>query len=254
MGLRGQKRLEDEKLFIRSQGKITVAEMSERWGITEETARRDLDKLQLEGVVTRIHGGAIWNAEKTEESVQFLVRRRKNLEAKKKIAYNARDLIRRCGTLMADSSTTVIEALRLVSDESNLLVVTNSTIIYELIAELKYQVISTGGIFNRNPMSFQGELTKQTINRYNARLALMSCKGLDMQKGILDSYESEADIKKTMLNRAEEVAILADHTKFDRTAFLQLTDFDHIDYLITDIKPSDEWVRFLADHNVQLIY
>jgi DeoR/GlpR family transcriptional regulator of sugar metabolism len=103
-------------------------------------------------------------------------------------------------------------------------------------------------------MSFQGEMAKNVFRSYNARLAVISCKGLRLDGGIYDSYESEAEIKRVMLENAEKVALLVDHTKFDNKAFLKLTDINHIDYLITDKKPSAEWMDFCADHQVQVIF
>lgn len=72
----------------------------------------------------------------------------------------------------------------------------------------------------------------------------MSCKGLDINSGALDSNEAEAEIKKTMIRQATEVALLVDHSKFDRKAFVQLADFSHINYIITDKSPGAEWIAF----------
>ena len=80
------------------------------------------------------------------------------------------------------------------------------------------------------------------------------CKGLDMQSGALDSNEAEAEIKKTMIRQATEVALLVDHSKFDRKAFVQLVDFSHINYLITNKAPGAEWIAFCKENNIQLVY
>ena len=82
----------------------------------------------------------------------------------------------------------------------------------------------------------------------------MSCKGLDIDSGALDSNEAEAEIKKVMISQATEVALLVDHSKFDRKAFVQLVDFSHINYIITDKKPGDQWINFCQKNNIQLIY
>ena len=222
--------------------------------MTEETIRRDLDKLESEGLVTRIHGGVIWNINRSTENIHFYERQRKNIQEKRAIADKAVDLLRRSSPLFADSSTTVVEAMKVLKDEPNLVVLTNSSELFSEVKTWKFGIICTGGVFNEKSMSFQGEIAKNVFRNYNARLAVISCKGLRLDGGIYDSYESEAEIKRVMLEHAEKVALLVDHTKFDNKAFLKLTDISHIDYLITDRRPSAEWMEFCADHQVQVIF
>ena len=83
------------------------------------------------------------------------------------------------------------------------------------------------------------------MKKYNVDLVLLGCKGLDMERGITDSSEGEADLKSEMASRAECVVLLADHSKFNHTAFVNFLDWDRIDYLITDEKPSQEWLVVL---------
>ena len=85
-------------------------------------------------------------------------------------------------------------------------------------------------------------------------LALISCKGLSIEKGVLDSNESEAEIKKAMLAQAEEVALLADYSKFGQSAFVNLIDLKRVNYLVTDRKPDDEWVDYCNEYGIELIY
>ena len=175
-------------------------------------------------------------------------------DAKRRIAVKASELIRSSGTVMADSSTTVVEAMKLQMDEESLIVVTNSIDLCMELTDAKMHIISTGGNFNKHSMSFQGAITKKTLMQYNVRLAVISCKGLDASKGVLDSYESEAEIKKLMIMQSEKTALLVDHNKFDRKAFLKVADLSEIDYIVTDEKPSDEWISLCEEKGIQLIY
>ena len=251
--LSGRDRIEQIKAYIEGDGKVSISELSSNWNVTEETVRRDLDKLEETGFVTRIHGGAIWNGQQGRENVHFYERQRKNLDAKRRIANNAAELLSQNSPLFTDSSTTVVEALKAIKDEAKLTVVTNSSELFSEVKSGSFSIICTGGIFNEKSMSFQGETAKNVFRGYNAKLAVISCKGLKPD-GIYDSYESEAEIKRVMLENAEKVALLADHTKFDNTAFLKLTDLDHIDYLVTDEQPSPEWIKCCEEHGIQLIY
>ncbi|KAI4440516.1 DeoR/GlpR transcriptional regulator [Schaedlerella arabinosiphila] len=239
---------------IQNMKKVSVAELSRQCAVTEETIRRDLDKLELEGVVTRIHGGAIWNADVQKENVHFYKRLTKHLKEKQNIARKTAALLEGRNTIIADSSTTVVEALKLIPDNRDVTIVTNSTEVFREFQQSSFNIISTGGEFNKKSLSLQGQLAKTNIAKYNVSIALISCKSLNIEKGVLDSNESEAEIKKLMLEQAEEVALLADYSKFDQTAFVCLTDLKSVNYIITDRRPGDTWIRYCEENGIQLIY
>lgn len=239
---------------VQNMKKITVAELSRQCAVTEETIRRDLDKLEAEGVVTRIHGGAIWNSDAQKEGIHFYKRLTKQLKEKQNIARKTVELVEGKHTIIADSSTTVGEALKLIPDSADVTIVTNSTEVFREFQQSSFNIISTGGEFNKKSLSLQGQLAKTNIMKYNVNLALISCKGLNIEKGVLDSNESEAEIKKLMLDQAAEVALLADHTKFDQTAFVCLIDLKSVNYIITDRRPSDMWITYCQENGIQLIY
>lgn len=239
---------------VQSLKKISVAELSRQCNVTEETIRRDLDKLELEGVITRVHGGAIWNEGVRKEGIHFYRRMTKHLKEKQEIAWKTSALLEEKSAIIADSSTTVMEALKLLPDNAELTVVTNSTEVFHEFQHSAFNIISTGGEFNKKSLSLQGQLAKSNIVKYNVELALISCKSLNMEKGVQDSNEDEAEIKKLMLEQAEKVALLVDSSKFDQTAFVSLIDLDSVNYIVTDKKPSDVWIQFCDGHGIELIY
>lgn len=250
----GKERLMNIRQIVQSQKKVSVSELSESCGVTEETIRRDLDKLEADGVVTRVHGGAIWNEGTQKDGVHFYRRLSKHLKEKQVIARKASRLFEGCNTIIADSSTTVVEALKLLPKSPEITVVTNSTEVFNEFQQEPFQIISTGGVFNKKALSLQGQLAKTNIAKYNVSLALISCKGLSIEKGVLDSNESEAEVKKAMLTQAEEVALLVDFSKFGQSAFVKLIDLDKVNYIITDQKPSEEWLDYCDEHDIELIY
>lgn len=75
-----------------------------------------------------------------------------------------------------------------------------------------------------------------------------------MTGGLSDSNEEESELKILMQQQANKVILLADHSKFDRTAFIKLFSFDRVDYIVTDEKPSEEWIKFLNNYHISLIY
>lgn len=253
-GMAGKERQMLIRQTVQTEKKVSVSELSRMCRVTEETIRRDLDKLEAEGIVTRIHGGAIWNEGAQKEGIHFYRRLSRHLREKQMIARNTASLLEGKSTIIADSSTTVAEALKIIPDTQEITIVTNSTEVFREFQQSSFNIISTGGEFNKKALSLQGQLAKSNVEKYNVELALISCKGLSIDKGVLDSNESEAEIKKAMLLQAQEVALLADYSKFDQSAFVQLIDLRRVNYLITDREPAAEWVEFCKENAIQLIY
>lgn len=238
---------------LKADKKVTVSNLSRTYQVTEETIRRDLEKLEAEGFLTRTFGGAVYNQSVQKENVHFYKRAAMNIEEKKKIASASFDFLKDKNTLATDSSTTVMEAVKLLKDK-DLTILSASTEIFRELGDTNIRIISTGGMFNKKTLSLQGQVAKDTVQRYHVNIALISCKGLDLEKGVTDTNESEAEVKKCMIRQAKEVALLVDHTKFGRTAFAHLLDFEDIDYLVTDERPDDEWIQLCREKNIQLIY
>lgn len=252
--MRGKERLAYIDEWIMKAGKVTVAEISKVCAVSEETVRRDLDKLESSGRITRVHGGAVWHEHVAVGDGRYLQRQGRNIPAKRKIASHIELVTAGKRSIMADSSSTVEEALKKLTDRYDLTVVTNSAHIFQVMPETDFTVISTGGIYNKHSLSYQGEIAKHNIQMFNVDIALVSCNALHKDLGVLDSYENEVEIKKAMMGQASETALLIDHTKFDSSVFLRFADLDEIDYIITDTKPSDEWIEICKQRKITLIY
>lgn len=247
-------RIQTIKQMVANDKKVTVSNLSTIFQVTEETIRRDLEKLEGEGFVTRTYGGAVLNAGNMSESVHFYKRAKSFLEEKQKIAFKILPYIKNKTTMAADSSTTVMELLKLLKDRGDLTLLTNSTEAFHELVQSDINVVSTGGAFNKNTLSLQGSITKDVTRKYHVDIMVMSCKGLDIESGALDSNEGEAEIKKTMISQSAEVALLVDHSKFDRKAFVRLVELERINYIVTDKKPENKWITFCEKNGIKLIF
>lgn len=249
-----RERLEIIKEIALREKKVYVSKLSEKFDVTEETIRRDLEKLEQQGLVTRSYGGAILNVEKTNEDIPFYKRAKTNIEIKQLIAEKAAGFIKEGSTIAADCSSTALEVLKLFKNRRDITVITNSV---EVIGELnnsEINIILTGGSLHKKSLSLQGSITQSTLKNYNVDIAFVSCKGIDIDKGILDSNEAEAEIKRTMIKQANKVILLVDHTKYDKTAFVKLFDYENVDYVITDEEPREDWMNLFHSNNIEVIY
>lgn len=247
-------RLQSIKNMLEIKKRVSVSELSTAFGVTEETIRRDFEKLEKEGIITRTFGGAVLNTVNQYEGIHYYKRANINYEEKKKMAEIFKPILDKKRTIFADSSTTVMEVVKLIDDSSQKCVITNSTVILQELSNKDFTLSSTGGLFNKNTLSLQGKIARDTIKKFNVDILLISCKGICINKGIMDSDEMEAEVKRTMAQNAQEVALFVDHTKFDKTALVHMFDWKEINYLITDKKPDESWIEFCDEHKIKILY
>lgn len=233
--------------------KVHVADLAQDFGVSEETIRRDLDKLDKEGIAKKSYGGAVLNVH-TNEDPAYSLRHSLHLEEKRVIADNILGLINDGDSLMTDTSSTAFEALKKITAvKQNLTIITNSLVVLSEFQHSGHKLISTGGILGAETNSFVGPTASYTIQKYNVDVALFSCKALSMTGGLSDSNEAESELKILMQQQASKVVLLVDHSKFDRIAFIKLFSIDKVDYIVTDRQPSEEWRDFFNSHQVSLV-
>ena len=236
-------RLEQIRQIVRLEKKVVVANLSNQFGVTPETIRRDLEKLEEEGLVVRTYGGAVLNQTESSEKIDFVKRSETNVEEKRAIAGIVSEMVPPNASIGCDASSTVMETLKYLSEREDILVLTNSVKVIREMERSRFGILSTGGRVNRQSYSMQGGVARSTIQEYHLDMVL-----------IFDSHELEADVKKSLIERGHKVYLLADHSKFGRVAFMKLTDLEQIDVVVTDRKPSDEWMRLFSRNHVEVYY
>jgi DeoR/GlpR family transcriptional regulator of sugar metabolism len=219
--------------LIQAEGSILVSEMSKRFQVTEETIRRDLDKLESEGKVIRTHGGAIINeARPVEIPLEF--RAIERLEQKRAIAKEAVKLIQAEDCIALDASTTAWQMAKILPDLP-ITVVTNSVkVVMELAHKENIQVVSVGGTLVSRSLSFVGPLTERSIEGYHVQKCFLSCGGLHPRHGLSELTEEQARVKEKMIQNADKAILLIDSSKFGVRSFTRIVGLDAIDILITD--------------------
>lgn len=238
---------------LRAEGKVGVADLARRFEVTRETIRRDLEKLEADGWLERTHGGAVAIVERAED-LPYLTREAVNLGAKQRIAHKAARLIGEGQTLMLDSSSTVCEILAGLADRRDLQLISNSMRVAALGTEAEHRVITVGGELRQRSMAFVGGLAEESLARFQADWALIGCKALHRESGVMESNLDEAQIKRIMIGHARRTALLVDQTKFDRQAMVRIAALASIDVMITDEAPDEAWQALLVERGVELVY
>lgn len=239
--------------LVNERGSIRVSELSELCQVTEETIRRDLDRLEHNGRLRRSHGGAVSIKDGQQAEIPYAEREITHAEEKRRIAQEAIKRIAPNERILLDASTTAWYMAADVPDVK-LTVLTNAIkVATELSGKDKIEVIATGGILAQRSLSFVGPLAERSLDAYYVDKVFLSCKGVHLERGISESNELQARIKEKMIGRAEEVILLADSSKFGVQAFTHVAELDQVDVIITDRKIPRDTVEKLEARGIKVV-
>ena len=239
---------------LQAERRVVGSELSQLYDVSEETIRRDLEKLVNEGVAIKSYGGAVIN-ENANLEVPFNIRKNYNVIGKQKIAEQIAAMVKDGESLMLDASSTAVYIAKALKEKKNLTVITNSIeIIVELMDMPEWKVLSTGGLSREGSFALVGPQTDKMLKSYHVDKAVISCKGFDLESGITDSDELHANNKITMLGAAGKKILAVDKSKFDKTAFTAIGALDDITTVVTDEEPDRRWLQAFEEAGIECVY
>ena len=244
--------------FVADIGQVTVGELAERFGVSIDTVRRDLDQLSADGVLVRTYGGAV--SLSTISRTDRAVDQRLTLQEqeKEKIATLAAALVQDGSTIMINGGTTTLALARELRQHRDLTVATNNLLVPGALPPTAIRDIYFFGGAVRSltlatigPVSFRANGGAELD--ISCDLALIGVGAVSADAGYTTSNLAEAAMMKEMISRAARVAVLADSSKFGRRLFAQVSELNAADYLITDTMPPPDLTDALAASEVEVI-
>ena len=227
--------------LVKENNIILIGEISNTFGVSLETARRDLEALQDMGIVKRIHGGAVYVGEGSGTDVidSYL--------EKKSIGICAAKHVNNGDTLFIDVGSTTLELARNLKSFKELTVITNSLPVINELVNTDVHVIVLGGELRSNEQFIYNNTTEQMISNYFVDKAFFSCGGLRFDDGITDygAVISRANIR----HQSKEMILLADSSKFGHNANIKACSLDIIDRIIVDSNISSSDLSRLRKYN-----
>lgn len=238
---------------LNSQGKVKVTQLSKQFNVTDETIRRDLEKLEAEQKLIRTHGGAISIENHDDDEIPFNDRTILNREGKMSVAKVAKVLIQEKDVIFLDASSTSLYLAKELPN-LNLTVLTNSILIaIELSSKSNIKVVMTGGNLTKCSLSLVGPSAVCSIRYYHINKMFFSCKGFDKDWGISDSNEQQAAVKRAVMEMAEQKILLLDYSKINKRSFVFIEDKNKLDYLIVDNKADQQYLEDLVNNDIKLL-
>jgi len=238
---------------IREEAATTVAELAAGFQVSEMTIRRDLAGLQKEGLLKRVHGGAVSGHGRSYEP-PYVVRSARAVPEKQRIARAAAALIEPGDSVALDIGSTTFELARNLVDRSGLTVITPSLRILNLLLNTPgIRLIVPGGVIRPGEGSMVGDLAQQAFSELFVDKLFLAVGGIDAESGLTEYNWDDARVKRAMIRSAKEVYLVADAGKFGRTAFARIAGLAEIHALITDQAPPEPLRQSLEASGVRIL-
>lgn len=234
---------------------MSVKDLSKIMFTSDATTRRDLSKMERQGLVIKTFGGVVLAHMQPNKETSIYSRSNVNLSEKKYLCSKLTVFLHDNMCVFADSSTTVLQAVSIFAKYKGLIVITNGILLAsELIQNTDNQVILTGGLVQRNTNSMLGSDANRMIERTHVDLAILSTTAYDFDFGFSESAIEQSSIKRLMIERADKTVYLIAADKIGKKSLSSTCLAKDIDAIITNEKPDDSLSRKLAQQGVKVIY
>ncbi len=219
--------------IARRDGKVTVEYLAEHLGVTLQTIRRDLSELADAGKLERVHGGAVLPSGTV--NIAYEERRRLNAENKTAMAKACAAMIPQDCAIFLNIGTSTEAVANELLHHRNLMVVTNNMNVANILTRNPdCEVIVTGGSLRQSDGGLTGDITTHAIRQFKFDIGVIGCSAIDGDGDILDFDLREVGVSQTILHQSRRTMLIADHTKFKRTAPARIGSLAKIDTFFTD--------------------
>ena len=235
--------------LIRARKTVLVTELSEQLQISLSTVRRDLSEMEEQGLIERVHGGAILRKPpQDEDEPPALLRTDQNADAKRRIAQAAAALVCDGETILLTAGSTVDAMIPYLTEKRNLTVITNViNVAYRLSAYPHITVIVLGGWLRHSEFSLLGHLTQDSIKDLYAHKMFHGTFGLDPDYGLTGMYVQEVETDRVLIEHTAQLIVVADKSKFNHSGQVRIVPTERIHTLITETDaPADKLARLHA--------
>jgi DeoR/GlpR family transcriptional regulator of sugar metabolism len=243
--------------LVARAGFISVADAASRLGVSGMTVRRDLEILESRGVLVRTHGGAVATvSERREvydaEEPAFERRRRRNAAAKAAIAKAAARLVGTNETIALDVGTSTLALAEELVARTDLRVFTNNLRAAMALSHGRSPVYILGGQLRGPEFAVIGSVATAQVKDYYFDRLFLGVSGIT-ETGLYDYMLEDTEVKRAFLERARQVVVLCDSSKFDHRALARICGLEQAHILVTDKAPPPHLLRILEDHRIEIV-
>lgn len=238
--------------LLQVSGSLRTMDTAVELGVTDETVRKDFEILEKRGDLVRTHGGAS-RPQRAREELPFTERQAIRREEKQAIARMAAGRIQANETIFLDASSTVLTLTEFIPDIP-LTILTNALGVFDALSDRpNIDLICTGGLFDPKSRSFIGLTAEKSLQRYNIHRMFFSGNGLHLERGASESNARQAAFKERVVENAEDVIFLADHSKLGVKSAFFFAELSSITCLITDKAAAPEFIGQIQKRGIEVL-
>jgi DeoR/GlpR family transcriptional regulator of sugar metabolism len=245
-------RFDAELTVLAEHGRLEVGDLARRLEVSDMTVRRDLEELERQGLLRRVHGGAVPAVSRSYEP-PFAVRSQRADGAKRSIAAETVKLFEDGDTVLLDVGTTTLEVARALQGRTNLTVLTPSLPVANLLAdEAGIRLICLGGVVRPGERSLVGALAIHALRQFYVDVCVLGVGGLDAEAGLTEFNLEDAEVKRAALERSRQLIVTADASKLGTVAFAAVAPASRIDVLVTDAPTTHQQLAFFRELDIEV--
>ena len=238
--------------LVAEEGRVSVNRLSRLFGVSSVAIRQDLTELDKQGMLTRVHGGAV-TSYKSYYDMSLVQRSNTNAKEKKEIAVKINEMINDKDTLIMNAGTTPIFVMREIKDKHVTIITNSISLALEGAKNPNFKIILLGGDVDPEYQFTYGTSVIKSLEQYNADMLILSIDGIDAAHGISTFYHQEAEICRYMIDAAKRTIVAADYSKLNRVAFTKIDNLTKIQTLVTSHAADPNLLKKLRSKGIDVI-
>lgn len=244
-------RQSDIVALARAEGRVTVEDLAERFAVTPQTIRKDLNELCDTGVLNRFHGGAM--PASGTANYGYEARRQLAPEEKRAIGLAAAELIPDGASLLINIGTTTEQVATALRGRKDLMIITNNINVAHILQGYNdLEVVVAGGVLRHSDGGIVGEAAVDFIRQFKVDFAVIGTSAIDHDGTLLDFDYREVKVAKAIMDCARKSILVADAMKFERTAPVRVGHLTDLDIFVTDKPIEPSLATTCREHNVRV--
>ncbi|WP_428034641.1 DeoR/GlpR family DNA-binding transcription regulator [Amphritea sp.] len=238
--------------LLQESEQLEVDSLSDQFGVSSQTIRKDINQMCDLGLVRRLHGGV--GLPTANQNISFNSREMINSEVKRRMAAALAALIPDGASVMLGIGTSVSHAARALINHRRLRIITNNLNVASILCEQpEIEVLVSGGQLRHNDRDLVGENVTRFLDNFRVDFGIIGTGALDQNRGLMDFDPLEADVSRAILRNCGQAVLLADQSKWKRRAMVQVAPFTALSKFITDELSDPSPRQQLQDSGLDII-
>jgi DeoR/GlpR family transcriptional regulator of sugar metabolism len=238
---------------VNQQGRVSVTELGQQFGVSEVTIRSDLQALAENNLLLRTHGGAV-PARRGLYDLSLALRRQRQIDEKVRIGDAGAELVGDGDAIFLDSSSTALAIAQRLKNHRHLTIITNSLVVaQEMLDASGVTVVTLGGTLRRDTASLVGTDGLQMLQKFNIQKGFFGAHGISIPEGLTDVSSEEAEVKQPLVAMCRQVIAVLDATKWGQVGVASFASLEQVDRVITDVDAPSRLVEQVRSRGVDVI-